>query len=340
MRPIPAPRIGESHGLLRAINQRERMRLDEFVTEFSAEDLYPPGLENALGRTRQFVSFARAAGLLKEDRGVVELTEIGKRYVRAGDDADAVLGLRRAGRLAAPPAAREAHDRQHLPRAGDRPEPAVVGGSRHADLHPGLRPRARVPRPRGVGQRGHAADPGRALPRPAHRPGRDRRPAQRDDDRRRDQDRAHAADPHVAHRHRRPAEPRWRRGGARRGRGRVGAPDGRAGPGGRARRDRRGRRRDGRVAGRQPRRAARTRAPRGAAAPASGAHRAAGARRGRAAATARRRVGDGRAVRDDERVLRGPAARVRPPPSRSRPPAPASRPGTRWRPIARRTRRP
>src|ERR1041385_429305 len=88
MRPIPAPRIGESHGLLRAINQRERVRLEEFLTEFAGEDLFPPGLDNALGRTRQFVSFARAAGLVKEDRGVVELTEIGKRYVRAGDDSD------------------------------------------------------------------------------------------------------------------------------------------------------------------------------------------------------------------------------------------------------------
>src|SRR3954468_16402355 len=86
MRPIPAPRLGDTHGLLRAINQRERLRLDEFVTEFSVEDLFPPGLENALGKTRQFVSFARAAGLLTEDRGTVELTEIGKRYVRAGDD--------------------------------------------------------------------------------------------------------------------------------------------------------------------------------------------------------------------------------------------------------------
>src|SRR3954449_9857410 len=88
MRPIPAPRIGDSHGLLRAIGRRERVRLDEFVTEFSAEDLFPPGLENAFGRTRQFVSYARSAGLVKEDRGVVELTEIGKRYVRAGDDSD------------------------------------------------------------------------------------------------------------------------------------------------------------------------------------------------------------------------------------------------------------
>src|SRR4051812_3496718 len=88
MRPIPAPRIGESHGLLRAINQRERVRLEEFLTEFAGEDLFPPGLENALGRTRQFVSYARSAGLVKEDRGVLELTEIGKRYIRAGDDAD------------------------------------------------------------------------------------------------------------------------------------------------------------------------------------------------------------------------------------------------------------
>jgi energy-coupling factor transporter ATP-binding protein EcfA2 len=86
MRPIPAPRIGESHGLLRAISTRDRVRLDEFVTEFQNQDLYPPGLENAQGRTRQFVSYARSAGLLKEDRGVVELTEIGKRYIRAGDN--------------------------------------------------------------------------------------------------------------------------------------------------------------------------------------------------------------------------------------------------------------
>ena len=85
MRPIPAPRIGESHGILRAISSRDRVRLDEFVTEFQSEELFPPGLENAQGKTRQFVSYARSAGLLKEDRGVVELTEIGKRYIRAGD---------------------------------------------------------------------------------------------------------------------------------------------------------------------------------------------------------------------------------------------------------------
>ena len=85
MRPIPAPRLGDAHGLLQAINQRDRLRLDEFVTEFSMEELFPPGLENALGRTRQFVSYARSAGLLKEDRGTVELTDLGKRYVRSGD---------------------------------------------------------------------------------------------------------------------------------------------------------------------------------------------------------------------------------------------------------------
>src|SRR3954452_858435 len=88
MRPIPAPRIGESHGLLRAINQHERVRLDEFLTDFAGEDLFPPGLDNAMGRTRQFVSYARSAGLLNEDLRVVELTEIGKRYVGAGDDED------------------------------------------------------------------------------------------------------------------------------------------------------------------------------------------------------------------------------------------------------------
>src|SRR5919205_4259939 len=85
MRPIPATRIGDSHGLLRAIDGRGRMRVDEFITDFDEDDLYPPGLENPLGRTRQFVSYARAAGLLKEDRGTVELTEIWRRYVRAGD---------------------------------------------------------------------------------------------------------------------------------------------------------------------------------------------------------------------------------------------------------------
>jgi AAA domain (dynein-related subfamily) len=85
MRPIPAPRIGDSHGILRAVGERERVRLDEFLTSANVDDMFPEGLENALGRMRQFISYARAAGLLREDRGVVELTEVGKRYIRAGD---------------------------------------------------------------------------------------------------------------------------------------------------------------------------------------------------------------------------------------------------------------
>src|SRR4051794_7010543 len=85
MRPIPAPRIGDSHGILRAVGERERVRLDEFLTTDDVEGMFPAGLENALGRMRQYLSYARAAGLLREGRGVVELTEIGKRYVRGGD---------------------------------------------------------------------------------------------------------------------------------------------------------------------------------------------------------------------------------------------------------------
>src|SRR5918997_6494569 len=85
MRPIPATSLGDAHGLLRVIEKRGRLRTDEFVTEFSLDELFAPGLENALGRLRHFISFARAAGLLKEDRGTVELTEVGRRYIRAGD---------------------------------------------------------------------------------------------------------------------------------------------------------------------------------------------------------------------------------------------------------------
>ena len=85
MRPIPASRLGDAHGLLRVVGRRGRLRLDELLVEDSADELFPPGLQNALGRTRQFTSFARAAGLMNEDRGTVELTDMGKRYVRAGD---------------------------------------------------------------------------------------------------------------------------------------------------------------------------------------------------------------------------------------------------------------
>src|SRR3954451_7667462 len=86
MRPIPATRLGDSQGLLRAIERRGRLRTDEFVTEFNLDELFPPGLDNALGRMRHFISYARAAGLVKEERGVVELTDVGRRYVRGGDD--------------------------------------------------------------------------------------------------------------------------------------------------------------------------------------------------------------------------------------------------------------
>src|SRR5918998_903567 len=92
MRPIPATSLGHAHGLLRAIDKRGRLRTDEFVTEFSLEELFPPDLENALGRLRHFISYGRAAGLVKEDRGVVELTDIGRRYIRAGD-ADAPFAI-------------------------------------------------------------------------------------------------------------------------------------------------------------------------------------------------------------------------------------------------------
>ncbi len=87
MRPIPATRLGDAHGLMRAIERRGRLRTDEFVTEFGVDELFPPGLENALGRLRHFISYARAAGLVKEDRGVVELTDVGRRYIRSADEA-------------------------------------------------------------------------------------------------------------------------------------------------------------------------------------------------------------------------------------------------------------
>ena len=68
MRPIPADSLGHAHGLLRAIDKRGRLRADEFVTEFSLEELFPPDLENALGRTRfllwLFGAFAAVALLL------------------------------------------------------------------------------------------------------------------------------------------------------------------------------------------------------------------------------------------------------------------------------------
>jgi phenylpropionate dioxygenase-like ring-hydroxylating dioxygenase large terminal subunit len=77
-------RLGDSHGLLRALDARGRLRVDEFATEFTAADLYPPELENAFARTRQYIAHAREAGLLRDDRGILELTEPGRRYIRAG----------------------------------------------------------------------------------------------------------------------------------------------------------------------------------------------------------------------------------------------------------------
>ncbi|HVL96606.1 MAG TPA: AAA family ATPase [Solirubrobacteraceae bacterium] len=88
MRPIPAHRIGHAHGLLRALDQRGRLRLDEFVTDFAEADLFPADAESDTGRTRQYLSYAGAAGLIVADRGTVELTDLGRRYIRAGDPAD------------------------------------------------------------------------------------------------------------------------------------------------------------------------------------------------------------------------------------------------------------
>ena len=169
MRPIPATSLGHAHGLLRAIEKRGRLRTDEFVTEFSLDELFPPDLENALGRMRHFISYGRAAGLVKEDRGVVELTDVGRRYIRAGD-ADAPFDISvAAGRVAAPPAAREAHDGLDLPRARDRPQPArvVPAASRVSTMDFG-RSMAYLGRA-GWDNENTLADPGRAPPDPARR---------------------------------------------------------------------------------------------------------------------------------------------------------------------------
>ena len=77
-------RLGETHGLMRALDARGRLRRDEFATEFAAAELYPPELENALPRTRQYIALVREAGLVHDDRGILELTEAGRRYIRAG----------------------------------------------------------------------------------------------------------------------------------------------------------------------------------------------------------------------------------------------------------------
>jgi hypothetical protein len=76
--------LGDSHGLLRALDARGRLRPDEFATEFAVEDLYPAELEDAFPRTRQYLARAREAGLVHDDRGILELTDAGRRYIRAG----------------------------------------------------------------------------------------------------------------------------------------------------------------------------------------------------------------------------------------------------------------
>src|SRR4051794_1916856 len=85
MRPLPAQRVGSAHGLMRALDQRGSMRPDEFVTEFSDAELFPPDAAPDTGRTRQYLSLLRVLGFITEERGAVELTDLGRRYVRSGD---------------------------------------------------------------------------------------------------------------------------------------------------------------------------------------------------------------------------------------------------------------
>ena len=52
MRPIPAPRIGDSHGILRAVGERDRVRLDEFLTSANVDDIFPAEIGRASCRER------------------------------------------------------------------------------------------------------------------------------------------------------------------------------------------------------------------------------------------------------------------------------------------------
>src|SRR4051794_3762898 len=88
MRPLPAQRIGSGHGLLRALDKRGKLRPDEFVTDFTEQELFPPDAEPDASRTRQYLSLLRIVGFVTEDRGVLELTDLGRRYARAGDPGD------------------------------------------------------------------------------------------------------------------------------------------------------------------------------------------------------------------------------------------------------------
>ena len=85
MRPLPAQRLPFGHGLLRAIDRRGRLRPEELVTDFSEAELFPPEAEPDTGRTRQYLSLLRAAGLIQDDRGALEPSDFGRRYLRAGD---------------------------------------------------------------------------------------------------------------------------------------------------------------------------------------------------------------------------------------------------------------
>ena len=250
MRPIPAPRLGDTHGLLRAINERDRLRLDEFITEFSIEELFPPGLENALGRTRQFVSFARSAGLLKEDRGTVELTEVGKRYVRDTDE-DAVFDVSSGQAEWLRRQLFERHMTDSIYHG------VAIGLSLYASSPPDFHV-SRLDFGRALGHLGRAGwDNEGTLESQGERYATFLRDLellddqmQLTDDRHADEVRAHAAGPHVAARPRRPAQPGRPRGRRGRGRGRVGRrdrsrPRSRAGGGGAARRGARRRRRRG-----------------------------------------------------------------------------------------------
>ena len=222
MRPIPATSLGHAHGLLRAIDSRGRLRTDEFVTEFSLDELFPPDLENALGRLRHFVSYGRAAGLVKEDRGVVELTDVGRRYIRAGDAAAPFeISSQQAEWLRRQ--LREKHMTDSIFHG------LAIGLSllascppRDARVDDGLRALDGLPRPRRVGQRQHVADPGRAAPAAAAADRADRRRSPAHADRRAGARRSHAPDPYVADRHRGPAQPGRGRRGPRGRRARMG----------------------------------------------------------------------------------------------------------------------
>ena len=234
MRPIPAPRLGDTHGLLRAINQRDRVRLDEFITEFSDRGAVP-------ARARERARPHAPVRLLRALRGAAQRGS-GRRRADRGRQALRAQrrrgrGLRRLlrpGRVAAPPAVRASHDGLDLPRRRDRAVALRLEPAGLPRLPARLRPRARAPRPRGLGQREHAREPGRAVHDVPARPRAPRRPEPAHRDRHADEVGADAARPHVAARPRGPAQPGRARGGRGRGRGRVGRPEAaRAGAGAR-----------------------------------------------------------------------------------------------------------